>query len=65
MNSGALTQDDIDDLLKMMYQNARDDPFHMQISQETLWMLEYAWQGRRYPRKRKSKMRMSKKWRKG
>jgi hypothetical protein len=63
---GTLTQQDIEALLRSMYQNARDNPYCMYVDQETLWRLEYAWEGKRYPspRKRKSKARMSKRWRK-
>lgn len=52
------------DLFKELYQSAQSTPLFL-MSKEMYWSLQYLAQGKRYPspRKRKSKMRMSKKWR--
>lgn len=52
------------ELFKELYQSAQSTPLFL-ISKEMYWSLQYLAQGKRYPspRKRKSKARMSRKWR--
>lgn len=63
--TGQISKDAIDLMLEQMYSNARENPDMIYISKHTYWSFVYAQQGKRYPkeRRRKSKIRMGRKWR--
>jgi len=52
--------------IDIIFRDYQDSEILVYVSQQTLWMLQYFAQGKRYPspKKRKGKARMSKKWRK-